>query len=256
MDKINRDFITIWSKFLLTNYYGAIKDDLEQLAQDGNVDAISAWYGFNGIGQNKQIDKNAQSLLATNYKTSRAIACYFRRSEEKNIININNKIQALLNYNAKNISTLGCIVKKDIMARFEQNLDEVEHLQDLLLKTKYVEYTLVAIKQAKEAYGDNGDIVALSVMGELLEKLAQELPFINEAKKWKKQAKKCRDTIIKKLLKKYQNDGNFFNDEQAFIVAKTLIKCKNKEAITLGKIILNSLSNKPFAFYTFKDKEM
>lgn len=45
-NKLDDDFITLWSRFFLTYNYDEIKIDIERLAENGQINAIAMYYGF------------------------------------------------------------------------------------------------------------------------------------------------------------------------------------------------------------------
>ena len=43
---LDDDFITLWSRYFLTNNYNEIKSDIIRLAEKGQINAIAMYYGF------------------------------------------------------------------------------------------------------------------------------------------------------------------------------------------------------------------
>ena len=73
-NELDNDFITLWSKFLLTNDKKAIIDGIEALAEMGQINAVQSWYLINQGTQNKNIDKILSSYNGSNFNEYLAMA--------------------------------------------------------------------------------------------------------------------------------------------------------------------------------------
>lgn len=64
--ELDNDFITLWSKFILTQDYMLIKNDLEKLAELGQVNAVQSYYLF--LEQGDKTNKLIDDIVDNNFK--------------------------------------------------------------------------------------------------------------------------------------------------------------------------------------------
>ena len=245
MDSLNSDYITTWSKFLLSRNYVDIGEKLTQLAELGNINAICKWYLFNDINLNKNIDSHVLSYHTEDYKKQLAVSYYLYNKDKDKIVSLLQKQDSLLQKCGK-ISTLGCIVKKDIMNEFEQSLDKLEEIEKALLSFQFVAQNLKAIEKAIDFYKNDNDILALSNYIEMLKELCNLLPLKRYTHKWQKLIKKSSKKIIT-FFNKASNVSEILKNEcYAFALAKALAESKDKKESEVSKILLTSLANREY----------
>jgi len=75
-NELDNDFITIWSKYFLTNDKTAIKEYVEALAELGQINAVQSWYLISGGKENKNINAIVKSYNGGNFNEYLAMANY------------------------------------------------------------------------------------------------------------------------------------------------------------------------------------
>ena len=60
--ELDNDYITLWSRNFYSDYHCNFEQELETLAEMGQINAIQKWYQLHFVGDNQVIDKIAQSL--------------------------------------------------------------------------------------------------------------------------------------------------------------------------------------------------
>ena len=65
--ELDNDFITCWCKYLLAGYNESTINELEKIAEKGQINAIQNWYLFKDKGDNKTIDLVLDSLSDISY---------------------------------------------------------------------------------------------------------------------------------------------------------------------------------------------
>ncbi len=245
MDSLNSDYITVWSKFLLTGNYVEIDEKLTQLAELGNVNAICKWYLFNDINLNNKIDSHVLSFSTEDYKMQSAVSYYLYNKDKDKIFTFLQKQDSLLQ-KCSEISTLGCLVKKDIMNDFEESLDKVEEIEKALLGFQFVEQNLRAIEKSLDFYKSDNNILALSDYIEMLKELCNLLPLKRYTHKWQKSIKKNNKKIIAFFNTSYNIADILKNELLTFTLAKALAESKDKKAREVSRILLASLANREY----------
>lgn len=66
-NELDQDFITCYSRYILAADERAIINDLEKLAEQGQINAIQTWYSLKKVGDNPKIDKLAESLSLSSH---------------------------------------------------------------------------------------------------------------------------------------------------------------------------------------------
>ena len=253
MNSLNSDYITAWSKFLLSGNYADIDEKLTQLAELGNINAICKWYLFNEINLNKNIDSHVLSYHTEDYKKQLAVSYYLYNKDKDKIVDLLQKQDGLLQKCSK-ISTLGCLVKKDIMSEFEQSLDKVEEIEKALLGFQFVEQNLRAIEKAHNFYKSDNDILVLLDYTEMLKDLCNLLPLKRYTYKWQKLIKKNNKKIISYFNINYNIADILKNERYIFALAKVLAESKDKKESKVGKILLTSLANREYKMFNLQNE--
>ena len=73
-NELDNDFVTIWSKFLLTEDKAAIVNEIEALAELGQINAVQSWYLVRQGRPNKIIDEIVSNYNASNFNQLWAMA--------------------------------------------------------------------------------------------------------------------------------------------------------------------------------------
>ena len=75
-NKLDNDFITLWSKYILWNDASSIIKPLERLAEKGQINAIQSWYLIKKQEEkNEKIDAIVDGYYGTSFNEALAIAC-------------------------------------------------------------------------------------------------------------------------------------------------------------------------------------
>ena len=216
-NELDNDFITLWSKFLLTNDKKAIIDGIEALAELGQINAVQSWYLINQGKQNKNIDKILSSYNGSSFNEFLAMANAMDYTDTADLmIRI---VKEAVEYCQKNDANCERIVVNTI----EEN-------------SAYHKYLLCAINLAK---GIHNNIFAEERLAELLYCYAKELPLTDwERRKYLRPAKKVAKEVLKKMeyiLNKEDNVYEFLKNKPqlAFAVAKNhwFFSKKDKEKV-------------------------
>ena len=239
-NELDNDFITLWSKFLLTNDKKAIIDGIEALAELGQINAVQSWYLINQGKQNKNIDKILSSYNGSNFNEFLAMANAIDSKE------INRDINVAIQY------------ADDFCEKYIANRNNVlvGYLND---NSRYYKYLKSSFAVARDV---QNNILVEERLAELLYYYAAELPLTDsERRKYLRPAKKVAKEVLKKMeyiLNKEENVYEFLKNKPqlAFAVAKNhwFFSKKDKEKV-FATDVLTDLSNRELSAETKKKIE-
>lgn len=80
--QLDDDYVTVHSRYLITCDVNLVIDDIEKLAEKGQLNAMRFWYLVRTQGQNSKIDNIACQLKGENYNEMLVLQRYYRNDEE------------------------------------------------------------------------------------------------------------------------------------------------------------------------------
>ena len=237
-NELDNDFITLWSKFLLTNDKKAVVDGIEALAELGQINAVQSWYLVKQNQGNRNIDNIVRSYNGSNFNEFWAMA---------NAINPQTT--------AKEIDELWDWVKKYC----EEYLVSEEYVfnNNLTSNCDYFRYLSTAINLASNI---KNNLYVDERVAEMLVSYHHVLP-IPPDKRYIKLAKRVARDALKQMeyiLNKQENVYEFLKNtpQLAFAVAKNhLFFSKKEKEIQFATDVLTDLSNRELSAVTRKQLE-
>lgn len=236
MNKKDFNFMCIWAKYLLSKDYNSISDDLQHLAEKGQIDAIQKWYEFNSFGDNWLVDKNINFdapeyfLILANIERNKKKEVYFKCVK---------KVKELT-FEADKITILQYMMKKDYMDKFENCCDRLESIRDKLKSTKYYKLLDRAKNLQINEYKRTANLWHLSLYIEILEQ-QYNLTFYQ---KTKSEIDKQNRILIKKIQQELPVvDSNDTIILYKYILGKTYIQSDNKKKREAGEELLALFAN-------------
>ena len=239
---LDNDFITLWSKYIVTKDSSIIINDLQKLARLGQINAVQSWYLFKESGDDKAIDSIVSGYTGGSYNELFAIGNYnttIRQNKDKH-----NNLMDDLRYFAE---------RQDIRDY------ELEEKAREVIKNSPCVYPFYnakesALYQAKTL----NDYTIFQRANEMLLVYAKHIPLIS----WQNEAIKevisnCK-VIRKKLLKKYndclkQNPKFTVNDnpQLCYALAKSIIFLSDaiptsKKEKELGIFLIKQLAEREY----------
>ena len=247
---LDNDFVTIWSRYIKTNDVTLIIDDLEKLAELGQVNAVQSWYLFKKEGDNAKIDSIVQDYIQTqgNYNELWAIGNFYSSDSEQR------ELLYTIIEEYEEFAT-----KANECAFFEED-EEMEFARKASeQRNKYYNETfyhyfndatwsILSLAQRLE------ELPLYERVAEMQYTLASYIPFSEEALKMHKTAKGNNKIFIKRAIKEYKsrvkrNPNLNINDDVMFYfsLAKGIILFKNKKYYKIGFDLLTQLSNRDYS---------
>ncbi len=215
--ELDNDFITLWSKWILTHDYNLIKNNLEKLAELGQVNAVQSYYLFLDKNEipNTIIDDIVDDLRGENFN-------FILAKAHKS------------GFYEKGYSDL--IKQKEYLLRNGYYDDELEALNIQIERTQTWQLRDRAARNCLVQYNNSKNPLVLERFGEILCTMAGDKLFS------KKQRKLC-----KTLTKMYENNPD--SPELAYALGKNLIFFKDYDdkAVIKGNEILSQLASRSFS---------
>lgn len=232
-NELDNDFVTIWSKFLLTEDKAAIVNEIEALAELGQINAVQSWFLVRQGRPNKIIDEIVSNYNASNFNQLWAMAT------SRDMERVDREFEEAREW-AEDYSEEYFVSTEYALARYlQENCD-------------YFRYMKAAIDMAIKI--SIGNIFTHERAAEMIYAYAGSLP-ISESGQYKraKQALRIAKDVkkeIKKTLSKKEDAIEFLKEDPqlAFVVAKNygLFSEKQKEKQFAAEL-LKYLSNREFS---------
>jgi len=244
---IDDDFITCWSKYLLTGDPNVMMKDLQLLAKKGQINAVSYWYSFNDIGDDSEIDDIVKSYSYNSYNELFAKGMYYSKDPEQ--IQKQNELLQFVDE-----------VERD--SRYGSGLSERSvNSREEILNLPFIKMLRQSIETALTLAHRTDDGIIYETANEIYSIYGTKVKFEND--RFNKIIKKNNKKIVLKLLKEYAQKSknkayDIVNDPPfCFSLAKSIVlfndthKYKN-EAIKW----LKELANREYLFkFKFKENE-
>ncbi len=138
-NELDNDFITIWCRYISTQDISYIINDLEKLAELGQVNAVQSWYCFKKPGDNEAIDNIVKGYTGANFNELWAMGNFYRHDEEQK--------SDYLHY-LKGVNDY-----EEVFDDFYREIDKKPteyalHCQEKIKEIEFVDYWLKAIDMA------------------------------------------------------------------------------------------------------------
>lgn len=161
VNELDNDFITCWCKYLLAGYNDSIVNDLEKLAEKGQINAIQNWYLFKDKGDNEKIDTILDNLSDLSYNdVFSKIRCY--GTDDKTM----NRINELYEY----------MDEEDPYLHSDKRLsDRAKEARREFDNIKIVKIYLSAIREAVSIAKRTNNYVLLEIANEMLQEFNDDL---------------------------------------------------------------------------------
>lgn len=233
-NQLDDDFITLWSKFMLSYEKDDIIVPLEQLAEKGQINAIQQWYIWkNPEHRNKNIDDIVKGFTKGTFNEAYAIACATYSKNKNQMREVGreisrNKILGIANFDKK---------------YFELNDRLIEELKS----SDYVkQISIVATFTLMSAQTTNNCLI----YERLLEIYRNNSLFLDSANFENSLSNFVKEALLKKLDKEPKDP------KLLFALAKNLIYFSWEEKDVLkGKQILSTLSKRPLICCNYQNSQ-
>lgn len=256
LDNLDNDFITIWSRWLLSaENYDVIKGDLRQLAMCNQINAVQYWYWFNSQGVCPEIDEIVRNFNLATFDEMFAYS-NFKWSDSKEHLTLT-KLFEQLQHNRR-ASTLSYLARDfDDMEKYHNNLT---FYREQILGMPMNKYCRMAGDIALNVAVDDNDLVLMQEALEMLEIYRKRVALESVDKKLKDKLQDLNNVVIKGLIKTYKQlikRGNkatiLENPELCFALAKAILMYPTQRKFTYFKHaidILRVLANRELSVLT------
>ena len=233
-NQLDDDFITLWSKFMLSYDKDDIIVPLEQLAEKGQINAIQQWYIWKNPEQrNKNIDDIVNGFAKGTFNEAYAIACA-TYSKNKNLIRevgreiSRNKILGIANFDKKYF---------ELNDRLIEELKSSDYVKQISI---VAEFTLMSAQTTNNCL----------IYERLLEIYRNNSLFLDSANFEKSFSNFVKEALLKKLDKEPKDP------KLLFALAKNLIYFSWEEKdVFKGKQILLTLSKRPLICCNYQNSQ-
>ena len=236
-NELDNDFVTLWSKKIVSGEDTLIFKDLTKLAELGQINAMQSWYLLaKDNDDNAVIDNNVSNLGNSGANELLAIAHkdYFK----------NDRLSQMCEYDE--IHSLGYYIRTDDEDR------EMNYLKQKIQYSPYGNYSGLAIEMYYNNYETTHNPLSLERFYEMMggrTELDKKL-FPVDARASSREFRKLRKT----LLEMYEQDKN--NVAVAYALGKNLTLFKSSMLLTaMGSRILTELSKRELS-KTLQDYEV
>lgn len=239
---LDNDFITLWSKYIVTKDLSLIVNDLQKLARLGQINAVQSWYLFKQKGDDKVIDSIVSGYTGGSYNELFAIGNYnstISQNKDKH-----NELMDDLRYLADRQGV------EDY--EFEEKARDV--IKNSPCIYPYYQAKEDALYQAKTL----GDYTIFERANEMLLTYAKYVPLVSWQNKTIKEVVSNCKVIRKKLLKQYnaclKNNPKFSvndNPQLCYALAKSIVFLADtiptsKKEKELGVFLIKQLSEREY----------
>ena len=152
--ELDNDFITLWSRYIVTDKIVLDMNALQELAEKGQINAVQKWYWFNKKGVNSKIDAIVESYKGDTYNElfSKAIVAY--SDDYQNYLDLVIKIHEEH--------------KKWNRYDSEENYKNFGNLRKAIYEHPICSNLIKAKELAKEEYEKTNNYLVLETMNEIL----------------------------------------------------------------------------------------
>ena len=252
-NELDNDFITVWSKYLLTGDKKLVMDEIKGLAELGQINAIQAWYYFNKLGDNETIDKIVDTM-GDSYNE-----VYVRaRIGAKNPLQVEEHNRLLTYVDEEHYVSGFRTGYYELTERAEACRKEVRELS-------FIDDYYSAISRAFQIGRRTNDVLVLETANEMYSELSNKIGIDSyERDMWKK-IKKINSEIISHISKSYKKEKkenpefNPLNNPRvcfAYVKAILLFNEKHKEKDNAIKILKELAAREYSCDLAFKSKKI
>lgn len=253
LNTLDNDFITLWSKYILTSDTSYIIKDLEKLAELGQINAVQSWYLFKEIGDNEKIDSIVKSYKLGNYNELFAIANYLSKTTE--VIQEYVKLYDNCEYWESKYREFSGYYDEEAIQQLQKCEKKVNLLIKKLRELPNIQKYLMAIRHASEQAKLTNSYVILQRVSEMLCSLASETFLVEDQKLYLKKAKIANVHATKELFKQYRKilkkNGKIDINENPifyFSLAKSVVLFDKKAKLkNIGLGILREFSEREYS---------
>lgn len=247
INKLDIEYIKLWSEYMVTRDSREIMDRLKSLAMKGQLNAVAWWYSFNKKGDCKEIDDIATSLKGENYAELWAMGrCEFTTKETQE------KLTSLQKKHVEICETIDEIHDKHdhvgpYGAYFKADTSKEEYQRDLIAndieKVPAIKHMIAAAEETLDLATRIQNPYLLERASEMLYKVLPLLPHY-----YQKTSKICNARAFKNLLKQYKKMKRTEEGRQAnaniqfyYHFAKSILTSRNKPLTPLAINILKEI---------------
>lgn len=226
-NNLDNDFITVWSKFLLTQDKKLVVNEIEALAELGQINAVQSWYLVKQDKQNKYIDNIVKSYNGSNFNEYWAMANAINPTQTEG--EVKESLEKTEDYCSKYMASKSNIFLNEVKSNSE-----------------FFKYLHTAIELAGNV---KNNLYVNQRLAEMLLSYHEVLP-IKTDKRYLKLASKVANNALKQMECVLNREANVYEllknkPQLAFAVAKNhlFFSKKNKE-IQFATDVLTDLSNR------------
>ena len=240
LSKLDNDYITLWSDFILYGPSDSFRKNLTKLAELGQINAIQSWLLLKkGKETNLKIENHIaeiEKLEVLNYNEKLVLSHKYLNNEKTRI----NDLLYEYNEQKNNINEFSFDLTEE---EEKAELQELNDIKNSMLKLKSVKYKYEVMNDIISYPGYLQNPFLMERCAELCEWPSPLAIFTSKNDRAKKQAFK----MLKKLYKQYRNDARI-----KYHLGKNLVfwANENSKAKKLGAELLESLALRPLSFTT------
>ncbi len=260
------DYVTLWSKYVLTGDYNLISKELEALAELGQIDAVEKYLVNNGVG-NPMIDYRARTHKVDGYQADFVKGIYkTKRHTEAYEKLFNRALEVYKNYK---------IIEDSPVSRYFGGAVYTEQQEQLMLKLrkkinlyfsllrKVDGHCFVAKKKIDEELNESKDALLIHNKAKIVNFISNLALLPKTKEKYQQECKKLEKEAANKLYKEYKNfvkSKKEVDPSVALALAEHYINSKNANNQIIAKALLSNYSDRELSerlkeYMTRKEKE-
>ena len=250
MQELNNDYVTLWSKYVLTNDYNSISKDIEALAEMGQIDAIEKFYLHNDE-ENPIVDYQVKTNKGNDYNVNFIKGIYKINKHSDSYEKLYNRALGIYK-NFKIIEDspvhryLGGAVYTQSQEQLMSKLREKMKLYFDLLR-KVDGYCFVARKKVDDALKEDKNPILIHKKAEITSQLANLALLPATREKYQKESEKLAKEAMTKLYKEYKNlvkSKQEVDPSLALALAGYYINSKNPTNRTIARALLSNYADR------------
>ncbi len=248
-NKLDNDFITLWSKYILWNDASSIIKPLERLAEKGQINAIQSWYLIKKQEEkNEKIDAIVDGYYGKSFNEALAIANRVYDRDRAELIELRKQISENYDLGVELAQTKydeGYIIPKEENRYFI----EMNRLIEEYKNTEYAKLLMYAADLTESACRSAKTVMVF----ERLFEIYTANPVVLDCDSLHEKTIKEVGKVARKYLKEYSDHSDEDLIRAKYTLGKNLLFfSKNKKERAEGTKILLELSKRPLSI----DKEI
>ncbi|MBO5395159.1 MAG: hypothetical protein J6A28_04615 [Clostridia bacterium] len=253
LNKLDIEFIKLWSEYIVTRDSNEIMDRLQDLAKKGQLNAIQSWYSFKKKGDCEEIDNIVKSLEGNTYEELWTLGnyegstdeardslnkLYKRRNELIDTINYRNETETYTRSTGRFLTTHYPDTSKEEA--------EKETIETSIENVPCINYWLRGAGKVLQYAKDMQNPYLAQRAGEMYNSLAQLLPHRNQklGKTLKQKALRYFTKTYKKMQKTEEGKDVNANLQFYYHFARSILTSETKKTLRpLAIDILKEICN-------------